>query len=61
MSSRKRRSFTVRPIGYVRTPHTELELTPTQSLRNPLERARLIVFPEYAAALAGLEEFEYAH
>jgi molybdopterin-binding protein len=29
-------------------------------LLNPREQARLIVFPEYASALAGLEEVDYA-
>ena len=56
-----RRSYPVRPIGYVRTAHGELELTPIQSLLNPREQARLMVFPEYASALAGLEEFDYAY
>jgi len=55
------RSYSVRPIGYVRTAHSELERTPIQSLRNPLEEARLEVSPEYAQALDGLEEFDYAY
>lgn len=55
-----RHTYRVRPIGYVRTPYVHLEETPTQAPLNPGERGRLIVYPRYAAALEGLDEFDYA-
>jgi tRNA (adenine37-N6)-methyltransferase len=61
VSAPPRRSYPLQPIGYVRTSHSQVDLTPIQSLRNPLEEARLVVLPEYAPALEGLEEFDYLH
>jgi tRNA (adenine37-N6)-methyltransferase len=50
----------LRPIGYVHTRHTSLAETPIQTSRNPDERGRLVVLDQYADALDGLEEFDYA-
>ena len=38
-----------------------LEGTPIQTHRNPDEPGRLVVLEQYAAALDGLEGFDYAH
>jgi len=54
-----RRSFRLRPIGYVRTPYAHPEDTPGQAPLNAEERGLLIVYPRYAPALAGLADFEY--
>jgi len=54
-----RRSFRLRPIGYVRTPYAHPEETPGQAPLNADERGLLIVYPRYAPALAGLADFEY--
>jgi tRNA (adenine37-N6)-methyltransferase len=51
----------LRPIGYVQTPYTSLADTPIQTSRNPTEPGRLVVLDQYAAALDGLEGFDYAH
>ena len=51
----------LRPIGHVRTAHRRLEDTPIQTHRNPDEPGRLVVLEQYAAALDGLEGFDYAH
>ncbi|HYN19146.1 MAG TPA: hypothetical protein VEY96_13815, partial [Actinomycetes bacterium] len=51
----------LRPIGQVRTAHRRLEDTPIQTSRNPGEPGRLVVLEQYAAALDGLEGFDYAH
>jgi tRNA (adenine37-N6)-methyltransferase len=51
----------LRPIGHVRTAYTEPADTPIQTRRNPDEPGRLVVLPEYAGALEGLGEFDYAH
>jgi tRNA-Thr(GGU) m(6)t(6)A37 methyltransferase TsaA len=56
---RARRTFRLRPIGYVRTPYRHPEETPTQASLNPDERGLLVVYPRYAPALTGLAEFEY--
>jgi tRNA-Thr(GGU) m(6)t(6)A37 methyltransferase TsaA len=53
------RTFRLRPIGYVRTPYLHPEDTPAQAPLNPDERGLLVVYPRYAAALAGVAEFEY--
>jgi tRNA-Thr(GGU) m(6)t(6)A37 methyltransferase TsaA len=58
-STATRRTFRLRPIGYVRTSYQHPEDTPTQAPLNPDERGLLVVYPRYAAALAGLAEFEY--
>jgi tRNA (adenine37-N6)-methyltransferase len=55
----RRRSFRLRPIGYVRTPYRYPEETPTQAPLNPDERGLLVVYPRYAPALTGLAEFDY--
>jgi tRNA-Thr(GGU) m(6)t(6)A37 methyltransferase TsaA len=54
-----RRTFRLRPIGYVRTSYCHPEETPTQAPLNPEERGLLVVYPRYAPALTGLDEFEY--
>lgn len=54
-----RRSFRLRPIGYVRTPYAHPEETPGQAPLNADQRGLLIVYPRYAPALAGLADFEY--
>ena len=54
-----RKSFRLRPIGYVRTPYAHPEETPGQAPLNADERGLLIVYPRYAPALAGLADFEY--
>ena len=54
-----RRSFRLRPIGYVKTSYRHLEETPAQAPFNPDERGVLVVYPRYAPALTGLAEFEY--
>jgi tRNA-Thr(GGU) m(6)t(6)A37 methyltransferase TsaA len=51
----------LRPIGHVRTAYRRMEDTPIQTSRNSDERGRLVLLEEYAAALDGLEEFDYAH
>ena len=51
----------LRPIGHVRTAYRRLEDTPIQTSRNPGEPGRLVVDDRYAAALDGLEGFDYAH
>jgi tRNA-Thr(GGU) m(6)t(6)A37 methyltransferase TsaA len=51
----------LRPIGFVQTPYRSLAETPIQTSCNPDERGRLIVLDQYADALDGLEEFDYAH
>ena len=38
----------LRPIGYVVGPHEQPDDTPIQSLRNPDEHARVVVYPEMA-------------
>jgi tRNA-Thr(GGU) m(6)t(6)A37 methyltransferase TsaA len=54
-----RRTFRLRPIGYVRTSYRHPEETPTQAPLNPEERGLLVVYPRYVPALTGLAEFEY--
>ena len=54
-----RRTFRLRPIGYVRTSYRHPEETPTQAPLNPDERGLLVVYPRFAPALTGLAEFEY--
>ncbi len=49
----------LRPIGYVVGPRTRPEDTPIQSLRNPDEQGRVVVFPEFTAGLDGLAGFDY--
>jgi tRNA-Thr(GGU) m(6)t(6)A37 methyltransferase TsaA len=56
---RRRRSFRLRPIGYVRTPYCHPEETPTQAPLNPDEQGLLVIYPRYAQALTGVAEFEY--
>ena len=51
----------LRPIGHVRTAYRRMEDTPIQTSRNPDELGRLVVLEEYADALDGLAEFDYAH
>jgi tRNA (adenine37-N6)-methyltransferase len=51
----------LRPIGYVQTPYHSLAETPIQTSRNPDEPGRLVLLDQYAAALDGLEGFDYAH
>ena len=51
----------LRPIGHVRTAHRRPEDTPIQTHRNPDEPGRLVLLEQYAAALDGLEGFDYAH
>ena len=53
--------LTLRPIGHVRTAYADPAETPIQTRRNPDERGRLVVLDQYADALDGLEEFDYAH
>jgi len=53
--------LTLRPIGHVRTAYADPADTPIQTRRNPDERGRLVVLDQYADALDGLEEFDYAH
>src|SRR4029450_5240678 len=53
--------LTLRPIGHVRTAYSDPADTPIQTRRNPDERGRLVILDESAAALDGLEEFDYAH
>ena len=53
--------LTLRPIGHVRTAYTDPADTPIQTRRNPDERGRLVVLDQYADALDGLAEFDYAH
>jgi tRNA (adenine37-N6)-methyltransferase len=54
-----RRSFRLRPIGYVRTSYSLPEETPAQAPLNPDERGLLVIYPRYAPALAGVADFEY--
>ena len=58
-AARRRRSFRLRPIGYVRTRYCHPEETPTQAPLNPDEQGLLVIYPRYAPALTGLAEFEY--
>jgi tRNA-Thr(GGU) m(6)t(6)A37 methyltransferase TsaA len=51
----------LRPIGHVRTAYTDPAGTPIQTRRNPDEPGCLVVLEQYADALDGLEEFDYAH
>jgi tRNA-Thr(GGU) m(6)t(6)A37 methyltransferase TsaA len=51
----------LRPIGHVRTAYRRMEDTPIQTSRNPDEPGRLVLLDQYAAALDGLEGFDYAH
>jgi tRNA (Thr-GGU) A37 N-methylase len=51
----------LRPIGHVRTAYRDMADTPIQTLRNPDEPGRLVVFDQYVPGLGGLEEFDYAH
>ena len=55
----RRRSFRLRPVGYVRTSYSLPEATPAQAPLNPDERGLLVVYPRYAPALAGVADFEY--
>lgn len=55
-----RRSFRLRPIGYLRTRYAHPEDTPTQARLNADEHGLLVVYPRYAPALEGLADFEYA-
>jgi tRNA-Thr(GGU) m(6)t(6)A37 methyltransferase TsaA len=55
----RKRSFRLRPIGYVRTGYSRPEDTPAQAPLNPDERGLLVVYPRYAPALAGVADFEY--
>jgi tRNA-Thr(GGU) m(6)t(6)A37 methyltransferase TsaA len=55
----RRRSFRLRPIGYVRTSYRHPDETPTQAPLNPEERGLLVIYPRYVPALTGLAEFEY--
>src|SRR5262249_4979819 len=56
---RRKRSFRLRPIGYVRTSYAYPEETPTQAPLNPDEQGLLVVYPRYTPALQGVAEFEY--
>lgn len=49
----------LRPIGHVVSPRRDPERTPIQSLRNPDERASVVVRPELADGLDGLAGFDY--
>lgn len=60
-SSPRKRSFRLRPIGYVRTSYGRPEETPAQAPLNPKERGLLVIYPRYALALAGVADFEYIH
>ena len=55
----RKRSFRLRPIGYVRTSYCHPEETPTQAPLNPDERGLLVVYPRYAPALTGVADFDY--
>lgn len=48
-------------MGYVETDYERLEETPIQTSKNREARGTMIVFPDYAAGLAGLEGFDYAY
>lgn len=50
----------LRPIGYVRSAAQRLEDTPIQSQRNPTDVGVVEIFDEFAEALDGLDEFDYA-
>jgi len=58
-TARRRRSFRLRPIGYVRTSYCHPDETPTQAPLNPDEQGLLVIYPRYASALTGVAEFEY--
>lgn len=47
-------------IGVVRTNHVDRAHTPVQSALNPAETGTIELDPRFAAALDGLEEFDYA-
>jgi tRNA-Thr(GGU) m(6)t(6)A37 methyltransferase TsaA len=47
-------------IGHVRSGRLDPPGTPIQSLRNPDERARVVLRPELAEGLDGLAGFDYA-
>ena len=53
-------AITLKPIGHVRTAHTDLDATPTQAPYQADERGELVVLPESVAGLRGLEGFDYA-
>jgi hypothetical protein len=52
----RKRSFRLRPIGYVRTSYCHPEETPAQAPLNPDERGLLVIYPRYAPALAGVAD-----
>jgi tRNA (adenine37-N6)-methyltransferase len=52
--------FGWRPIGHVRTAYADLSDTPIQARLNRDARGTVVVDPEFAAGLEGLDGFDYA-
>jgi tRNA-Thr(GGU) m(6)t(6)A37 methyltransferase TsaA len=49
----------LRPIGHVRTEHTDRDSTPSQAPYYAEQTGEVVVLPEYVAGLRGLEGFDY--
>jgi len=56
-----RTEFVLRPIGYVRSAHTDPKETPIQPVYTDGTRARVEVLPEYEAGLRDLEGFSHIY
>jgi tRNA-Thr(GGU) m(6)t(6)A37 methyltransferase TsaA len=48
----------MRPIGYIKTPFTELDSTPRQPVKGESPVCTVVVKEEYMEALEGIEQFE---
>jgi tRNA-Thr(GGU) m(6)t(6)A37 methyltransferase TsaA len=53
-------SFTIEPIGVIRSTYTDVFSTPIQSMLNADARGQLVVYEPFVAGLRGLEDFDYA-
>ncbi len=53
--------FEVEPVGVIRSQYSDVYTTPIQTLLNPDALGRVEVYARFAAGLAGLEGFDFAH
>jgi tRNA-Thr(GGU) m(6)t(6)A37 methyltransferase TsaA len=55
----KELSFTVKSLGYIISPYAERGEAPPQSTRSEALPGKIVIFPEYAPALLGLENYSH--
>ena len=59
MMSHKDLLFTMKPLGYIHSPYTEREKAPRQSVHAEALPGKIVILPEYAPALLGLEGYSH--